>query len=545
MKLLDRVKFGVAEWLTKQPQIASRRRRPLLSAPEIPQIVHTPAGKKAFSGQATGFGSAASMREMGQPKAVLAATDMHLRGDLTEMIAEAQRQYRDNCIYRAIVNRITDFIICEGPAFQINSENARLNREVEKQFGEWWNGTPEIRGMDDGAELTRQIVRHRIVDGRIGIIHDERLGQIQMIGGERIATPLSKQWGKGPKIEGGVELDAFRRPVAYWVGEWDEWGLMLRNERRYTTDQMWFWPFRLRNDDTPGHPALQAVHPMLTRLADIVDSEPIAWQLLSRMALIVNREGAAGIADTNSEEDKESPVANQLRSFHKRIQDFGSGLVFHGEPGEEIRGVDRNLPGANFENSIKTFLRIIGMELGLSLEFLLLIWSDTNYSSGRASAKQVERNLRPWVQGLRRILTAIYRWWLAREQSLGRVPLRPDLVNCSWHFEPYPFIDPQKEAEADLAEVKGGFSTMTRKHRERGSDFDEVLAERELELGKAAEAVMRHNAKYPDAPITLASVMAVEVAAPSPAPAITQPPHVTEDEPAAKEEPEPANAVPV
>lgn len=509
MRLLDRMRFGFADWLTGQPT-APPPRRNRAHAPELQAAatVHTTAGKRAFMGTGIGYGSAASMREMGQPKAVIASADAHIKYDLYDTIAEAQRQYRDNCIYRAIVNRITDFIICEGPTHQVNGDNDRQNREVEKRFADWWNTAPEIRNMDDGPEITRQLVRHRIVDGRIGIIHDERLGQIQLIGGERIAAPLGKQFGK-LRIEGGVELDNFRRPVAYWVGEWDEWGMTLRNERRYTPDQMWFWPFRLRNDESTGHPALQAVHPMLTRLADIVDSEPAAWQLLSRMALMVNRENAAGIADAQSEQDP-SAANNQARTFAKRIQDVGYALIFHGEPGEEVKGVDRNLPGVNFENSVKSFLRIIGMEMGLSLEFLLLIWSDTNYSSGRASAKQVERNLRPWVQGLRRMLTAIYRWWLEREWSLGLLALRPDLLRCSWHFEPYPFIDPQKEAEADLAEVRGGFTTMTRKHRERGTDLDEVLAERELELGKAAEVVKRHNAKHPDAPITLASVLAVE-----------------------------------
>lgn len=502
MRLWDRIRFGLADRLTGLPTPAARRR----SFPDIPaaKAIHTTAGKKMFMGTGVGFGSAASMREMGQPKAVIASADAHIRYDLYDTIAEAQRQYRDNCIYRAIVNRITDFIICEGPTHQVNGDDNTLNRDVEKRFADWWNGAPEVRGMDDGPEITRQLVRHRIVDGRIGVIHDEALGQIQMIGGERIAGPPASRL----RIEGGVELDALRRPVAYWVGSWDESGLYLKNERRYTTDQMWYWPYRLRNDESTGHPALQAVHPMLTRLADIVDSEPAAWQLLSRMALMVNRENAAAVADANSEPDA-GATANQARTFAKRIQDVGYALIFHGEPGEEVRGVERNLPGVNFEQSVKAFLRIIGMELGLSLEFLLLIWSDTNYSSGRASAKQVERNLRPWVQGLRRILTAIYRWWLEREWSLGRIRARPDLLRCSWHFEPYPFIDPQKEAEADLAEVRGGFTTMTRKHRERGTDLDDVIAEREAELGKAAEAVARHNAAHPNEPITLSSIIAV------------------------------------
>lgn len=457
----------------------------------------------AFTGPTVGYSAAAATREfIGQPR--LAASDAHARPDLMDLIGESQRLYRDNTIYRAIVGRIVDFIVAEGPNPQVRGLSDADNATVEAAFKTWWEGTPEIRGMDDGADLVRQIIRHRIVDGRMAVIPIERLGQLQFITGERLFT--YRQVGdNGRYIEGGVQTDTMNRPTGYWIGTWDDTKTYLREaEKAIPASKVWYWPFRLRNDETTGHPALQAVFPMLHRLNDVCDSEVYAWQLLSRMVGMVTMPNAAGYAQTVS---TDTSMDSQISEFLRRSVDWGYGNFFFAEPGSDMKSVDRNIPGQNFESSLKAFLRLIGMEIGLSLEFLLLIWSDTNYSSGRMSSKQVERNLRPWVQGLRRILNQIFQWWYERGQVFDGLPAGP--AYCDWHFSSYPFIDPQKESEAERSEIAGGFKTQTRALRERGVDRDEHNAERAAELEAAAVLVEAHNAAHPDAPVTIAQFLEV------------------------------------
>lgn len=459
----------------------------------------------AFSGPTIGYSSAAAMREF-VGKATLASSDAHAEHDLYDLMAEAERSFRDNTIMRALVNRLVDFICGEGPTPQIGGLSDSQNKEVQTRFEVWWHGTPEVRGMDDGSELVRQMVRERLVPGRLGIIPIERLGQLQFIAGTRIASVSRYQDGEGRPIIGGVETDELNRPSAFWVGSWDDTRTYLREaERPIPARNFWYWPFRLRNDETAGHPPLQAVQPLIHRLNDVSESLVYAWQLMSKFVGIVELENGAQIGKARSAARDFSDVSEEFRG---RAADFGIGTLFFGEKGKtDFRSIPHNIPGLNFTEGAKMFLRLIGMELGLSLEFLLLIWSDTNYSSGRMSSLQVQRNLKPWIQGLRGqdarsgMLGRIFNWWYQRGVVFDGLP-RGDAY-CEWHFPNYPFIDPQKEVEAEKAEIGAGMKTQTRALRERGYDLDDVMDERAIELGKAAERVKAHNAAHPDAPVTL------------------------------------------
>ena len=173
----------------------------------------------AFTGPSIGYSSAAAMREF-VGKATLASSDAHAYPDIEDLIAESLRSYRDNTIMRALVSRLVDFIVCEGPTPQVRGLSKEQNREVELRFVEWWNGTPEIRGMDDGPELVRQLVRERLVTGRPALIPIERMNQLQFITGDRISTA---RWADdaGRRIVGGVETDVLNRPKAFWIGTWD------------------------------------------------------------------------------------------------------------------------------------------------------------------------------------------------------------------------------------------------------------------------------------------------------------------------------------
>lgn len=490
------IRERLSAWLAPQPAPSERSRpgrshrvRYGICGPEV----------VAFSGPSIGYSSAASMREF-VGKATLASSDAHVYPDITDLVAEALRSYRDNTIMRSLVARLVDFIVCEGPEPQVRGLTAEQNKEVESRFREWWFGRPEIRGMDDGPELVRQIVRERLVTGRPGIIPVERLNKLQFITGDRIATTRYAD-SKGRAIIGGVETDSLNRPSAFWVGTWDNTGTYLAEaERPIPADKFWYWPFRLRNDETAGHPPLQAVQPLIHRLNDISESLVYAWQLLSKFVGIVELENGAAFGKAISKQRDFSDVQND---FVGRATDVGIGTLFFGEKNKtDFRSIQHNIPGQNFTESAKMYLRLIGMELGLSLEFLLLIWSDTNYSSGRMSSKQVERNLRPWVQGLKAILGRIFNWWYERGVVFDGLP--KGLAYCDWHFASYPFIDPQKEAEAERAEISGGLKTQTRALRERGFDIDDVMTERSLELAKAAERVKAHNEAHPHAPVTLA-----------------------------------------
>lgn len=500
----------------------------LVSKPAPPRLYATrysPFGREVveIANKASGYGVAETLRESGRALPITQSSDAHARYDLELIRAESQRLDRDNAIAQAMMTRVCDVVLGDGCKLQAKTPDAGLNRAIEALWAEWW-GCPEVRGMDGGASLERLLLRHYLVDGDVLVYLDNGPGLIQIIPADQIKGPGGvgvQPNSDGTAIEQGVALDRLRRPTQFYVAPVDAQGWISTAAEPLPAEKCIFLANRRRVDQTRGEPVMQSAFPMLHRINDVCDSEAAAWQLLSRLAVKILRKDAGQQAFGTSQVDDGATDADIATRYH----DIGSAIIFHGEPGEDIGPIDHSMPGANFVESLKMFLRLLGMPLGFSLEFTLLIWSDTNYSSGRASIKQVERNCRPYRNALRAAMSRIYRWKLEQWATDKLIPASAISAHA-FHFHPYPFIDPQKEAQAQTDAIKSGLTTLTREALQNGDEFADVLAERARDLADIAEAVRKHNTAYPDAPVTIADFMPIAggtpiAAAPTPAPEAT------------------------
>jgi len=448
---------------------------------------------------ATGYRAMAELRRSGRTMHTGGSADLHLRYQLDQMRAESQAFDRDNGIYKGMITRVIDVMLGgEGLTLQVKTDDKRLNSQAEELWSDWWE-SPEVRGLDDGPAVERLLLRHLFVDGDVGVIKDDKLGLIQVIEAERIS---SRETTAGDnRIEMGVELTKIGRPLAYWVDDYGDYGQLEQDSQRKLAGDFLFMAHRERASQTRGAPVQQSNFAMFHRINDICDSEAVAWQLLSRIALAVTRKDGSAIGEALSTADSDAEDTDAA----SRYQDFGEGIVFWANPGEEVKGIERNIPGANFVESLKMFMRLLGLPFGFSLEFVLLIWSDTNYSSGRASIKQVERAVQPWIKLLtRRMMTPLYLWQLSRWIGKGKITDHDDLRRHSWHAPRYPFLDPDKEERAAERRLQTGRSSPTRESKEGGTDDDELVAEQEADLRKRLEAVERLNEEFEGAGITVA-----------------------------------------
>lgn len=460
-------------------------------------------GVQANVGTSFGYGSAASIRESGRTLASRGVTsDYHAR-DLDALRAESQRLDRDNCIYQAMQTRIADVILGEfGPSLQPGSASREWNTAALALWNSWWFERPEIRRMDDGPAVLRKVLRHYSVDGDHLINRVEDRGLIQLIIADQIHAFSTRAMANGNRIKFGVEVDQDNAPVRFHVCPITDYDGIARNapvqiEAAHCT----YLANRRRIDQTRGEPIMQSAFAMLHRINDVCDSEAAAWQLLSRIALTINEDDQRQVGFNASVSDPQTSEASEAAV---RVQDFGSALVFHGSKGSKISGVDRNIPGSNFVESLKMFMRLMGMATGFSLEFILLIWSDTNYSSGRASIKQVERNCRPYRAIIEYALCEIYRWKIGQWIAVGALPPIRDSNKCTWHFPPYPFLDPQKEAAARSEAVRAGQITPQQAALEDGTTLEVRIAEISAAMDAIATQVEAHNAKHPGQTISIA-----------------------------------------
>lgn len=430
-----------------------------------------------------GYRAATVIRRGGKPLPVGGSGDYHARNDLPLLRRQSQAYDRDNTLYHALISRALDNILGDGFRFQARTGNQRTNRLLEELWGTFWE-SPEIRGMDSGPDTERLALRHLLVDGDVAAIKTSD-GLIQLVEAERIVSHKTRN---GPAIiEQGIELNPYGRPTAYWVADYDQSGCVSSaTPRRYAADDVIYVANRMRISQTRGIPMAVPCFAMIERINDVCDAEAVAWQLLSRLAFTVNRKDAAELADVTSTADADKELPAELAA---RYHDIGEAIIFHGEPGEEVKGIDRNIPGANFPESIKMFLRILGLVPGMPLELVLLDWSQTNYSSARAALLQAYRMFARWQRLLVRCFhTPIYRWKVGQWIAEGRLPERPGVFDHEWFPPPFPWVDPQKEAEADALLTDRGYSTYAEVLKGQNRDREEMVEQRSVEIREAIAA---------------------------------------------------------
>lgn len=288
---------------------------------------------------AWGYSSVQTIRNSGRVLASGGSADIHISDDLETMRAESQAFDRDNGIYQSMITRAIDCILGSGLTLQAKTKNKGVNDTLEGLWDDFWS-EPEVRGLDDGATVERLLLRHFFVDGDVGVIKVEKSGLVQLVEAERIHSYKTRD-KSGRQLVNGVELDRLGKPVAFHVADYDDRGIVQPGSTPIRAEDFIFLAHRHRVSQTRGVPVQQCNFPMFHRINDVCDSEAIAWQLLSRLAVIINRKDAAAIAEATSEEE-DNPADQDLAT---RYHDFGEAIIFHGEPGEEIKGVDRTIPG--------------------------------------------------------------------------------------------------------------------------------------------------------------------------------------------------------
>lgn len=519
------------------------RSRPAAEVPHY-SLGYDMKGRRVYAADPgrIGYGSNDSMRNVAGSRPQSVSPDAHARYEMEEVAAWSASLDRDNGIYQGTISRIISFILGDGWTFQSLTDGETAQEQVEALHKEWAK-RPEVRNLDDEFQFQEKLIRHMLVDPFILLIKNEIYGQVQFVAPERVLNctkdrnPTNKN-----RIVNGIEIDSIGRVVAFWVGEWDEYGLHVRNEKRIDARNCIYWANRRRFDQTAGEPIAQASFATFAQLRDVAECEAWAWQLLSRQGFVLSGEGAVPTANALSalQGNTAQGAPNKVTEMH-----LGAGNVFASEKGK-LEAFKYDRPNANFTESQKMYMRIIGMQLGLSLEFMLLIWSDTNYSSGRASHASVRQNTKRFVCGLNFILGEIHAWNTERWVALGALPASVTDAH-EYHVPPYLVLDPGKEAEANKTALETNQTSFGRLAREKGMTRAELFAERADDFKAAAEIVLAHNtanADYPEAQITIADVLGFGAGKQPVAPSQPVPPEPDDDDESPSDDTPPAPANP-
>jgi capsid protein len=401
--------------------------------------------------------------------------DYLIEYDRPDLLRQSRHFYRNNAIYQGLINRAVSYIV--GRGFGLRVLNTAANEAVEREWRRWYH-TAEVRGLLKGKRLAETVVREAILCGDVGARKLEG-GAVQLIESEQIAKSHSGGLG--------IDLDGVGRPVRFWICPYGRGGqVTLSKAEPSDPANFLFVTAPDRPSQTRGVPALQSAFPMLHRINDVCDSEAAAWQLLSRLALGVTREAGAERGHAESVVDPNKPNAAAEGDVAARLIELDYAIIFNARPGEKVEGITRNIPGENFTESLRTFLRLLGLPLGMPLELILLDWSQANYSQSRAVLEQAYQAFCDW-QDIAEYehYQPLLDWQMPALLQAAGVEAPAEGVLVEWTRPAFPWIDQLKEAQARGVKLDRGFALHADVLKELGRDREQVVLGRENEIRDA------------------------------------------------------------
>ncbi|WP_406867226.1 phage portal protein [Paraburkholderia fungorum] len=373
------------------------------------------------------------------------------------------------------------------------------------------------------SQQLRLGLRHKLVDGEnLVVTHwmPERIGRgaaqyataFLLVDPDRLSNPY--QMVDTKYLRGGVEIDNDGVPIAYHIREahQNDW---------YNAVEAMIWE-RVEREDPDGW--RRVIHDFERDRAGQNRGIGVFTPVLAHAKMLARYYGlelqAAAVATTfgtyvtspydpkmvesaMDSDGEELGFYQDLRAdWSKERPAMLSGVrVPTLAPGEEIKQVNAAHPHVGFEDFAHEMLRSIAATLGVSAEQITQDWSKTNYSSARAalleSWKTLTRRSTEYKVGT---ATPMYASWLHEVIERGdlddALPAgAPDFLEaataysrCDWLGVARGWVDPVRERQGAILGLDGGFSTLKREAAEQGADWEEIIAQRAIEVRAFKEA---------------------------------------------------------
>lgn len=380
----------------------------------------------------------------------------------------------------------------------------------------------DAAGKLDLAGMLGLAFRHRVKDGEaIGLplwLPNRGLPQgtaVQMISPDRLSNPQGAS--DTATLRGGVELDAFGRPLAYHfrgAHPTDKWGgveasVWTRVPARMPSGRPRVLHFfeATGADQTRGRgffaPALEKM-----KLGDVYERTELEAALINAVfAAFIESPFDKGLMDDATDLDE------GVSKYQEQRADFAdsSPVMLRGAriarlfPGERMNLTTAGRANMAFASFVENVLRSAAAAMGQSYEQFANDWSKTNYSSARASM------LGAWKFLVARrtffaagFASPIFGLWLEEELETGRIEV-PDGTPKFWDAPAAwtrgvwvgpgrGWVDPVKEAQAAAIRMETGLSTLQDEAAEQGRDYLEILDQRNREIDDLDERGLALNA---------------------------------------------------
>lgn len=403
---------------------------------------------------------------------------------------------RNNGFALQIVETFADHVVGTGIVGAPIGIKGRNAKRVSQGFADWseicdWDGDHDFNGLmwlaikgmaDSGAAL----IRHR----RLSFDASTKVAplRLQVLEPDFIDPLKSGTVNGGGLIDRGIEYDAQGRKVAYWLldhhpGDVAQFRLRTLTSSRVPAEEVIYLYNKLRPGQDRGMPLLAPAVMTLRDLEGYFQSELVRKRIESCLAGFI----------TSPDDDVQ--VGTEAKSvFGKLVEKFEPGMLTRLRPGEDIT-IAQPGPSQGISAFAEMYLRESAAAAGVMYEHATGDFSKVNYSSWRAGNHGFRRRMEriQWHVAVHKACRPI----IDRYRQAARAAALLPAADFGWKWTPPGFIsvDPYKDAQADLMNLRMGKVTPSQLVEERGYDYLEFLSQLAADLA-AADGALPDGARF-------------------------------------------------
>lgn len=360
------------------------------------------------------------------------------------------------------------------------------NTAIEEAWQKWGElGSPDVTGCLSWVECQNLFIETVAKDGEaLAVIHNNfpenqfRLA-VEFIDVECLDVDNNQDLKNGNVIRMGVELNKYRRPVAYHIQTTattdSDYSYRGKSYRRISADRV-IHRFLPRSVwQTRGFPWMASALMRMNMLNSYEEAELVAARIAaSKMGFFESENG--GRYEGEDVDDEGNIITDAEPGTFEQLPD-----------GVKFNSWDPNHPTNAFGDFVKVILRGIASGLGVSYFSLANDLEGVNYSSGRLGSledREAWKALQNWTVDA--FCKPVFNQWiksalLTESIKVAGRPLKASKLEkfsrVSWQPRRWAWVDPQKDINAATTAIEHNIRSTSDVIREQGRDPEEVWQE--------------------------------------------------------------------
>ena len=431
-------------------------------------------------------------------EASLRSPDSEIRPVLSKMRARSRDLARNNEYVRKYLDLLKSNVVGSGFNLQVKAVDTvgRLdmsgNQAIEAGFKAWGRlGMPTVDGKMSWADVQKFVIENLARDGEVIAIKHRGARfkdgyAIEFLEPDQLDEEKNEKLSGGREIRMGVELDQFKKPVAYHFltyhpGDYDyTTKTVTPKHTRLTADRVIHIFKPLRAGQTRGEPWMVAAIPSLKQLGALREAAIINARIgASKMGFFVSPGGDGFVAD---DLDDSVPIMTaEPGTFHQLPQ------------GVDFKSFEPQYPSTEFDSFHTAILRGIASALSVSYASLSNDLERTSYSSVRQGAleeREAYREMQTFL--IDHFVRPVYEGWLESAMEMGSIglPIRQFerfSAASHWQGRGWSWVDPLKESSAIINALEAGIISLQDAATHYGKDAEDLLSQLAKDKDLAAQ----------------------------------------------------------